>query len=116
MTAPTYSPALAAEALALRQHRDSRLDCARGADTAPSPSAPSAADASLGQHGALVLRSLSTGGVVYGAGTFIPADICAAWKNKAALAQSRRVTFLKAPLATPAAEPDPIMGRVDPKS
>ncbi len=103
----TYSPALAADAAALAALRNSRMPCALGADTAPSPSAASTADASLGEHGAIVLRQITTGGQTYGAGTFLPPATVLAWRpqNRAALVASRRIVCLKAPLVAVAAEP-----------
>jgi hypothetical protein len=106
---PNYSPALAAEAKALAEARNAAVTRGQGAVTAtPSPGAGySDADPTLGQHGAIVLREMNTGGRVYEAGSFIPGDIVLSWRpaNRAALQQQRRVVYLAQPrTAAPAVE------------
>ena len=99
------SKELEAAALALAESRRAAIARAHGTVQEPSPAPADAADSTLGEHGCVVLRELTTGGRVYPAGSIIPGDIVLTWKpaNRAALKRQRRVAFFKKPIATPLA-------------
>lgn len=81
---------------------------ARGQGVAAEPSAPAAADPLLGQHGGIVLRELTTRGVVYPAGTILGPEVTMSWRpgNRAALQRQRRVLFLAKPVAQAPEKPE----------
>jgi hypothetical protein len=104
------NPALDAEAKTFHTARLAAMTRRMGQPVAEPSAAPLPAPASaspLGEHGAIALREISTGGVTYPRGSYIPPETTRNWRreNVAQLARSKRVVFLSKPLTAPAPEP-----------
>lgn len=101
------TPQLAAEAQQLAAARNAAVARGQGTVTAEPNAAPAdAGDPMLGQHGALCLRELSTGGKIYSAGAIIGPEIVLSWRpaNRLALQRQRRVVFFTKPFVGAPAE------------
>ena len=60
---------------------------------------PDAIDPLLGRHGGLTLKEVTTGGVKYPPGVYLPPELVMRWPllNRSALAGARRVSYFQSP-------------------